>query len=345
MSRIIIAFTILLLFYFGCNRIDSTNNQKITPAVVKHIKRLEKEHPGLSAAQFNKLTISPDSTPRFVYLNPSETGIDFQHIWDVQPKHRDQLRNSFIASGVAIGDFDNDGLADVFLTRQKDGGRLYRNLGNFHFEDVTLKMGINPAGMWSSGATFADINNDGWLDLYVCGFDCPNRLYINQRDKFTEEAGAYGLDFHGASVVMSFADYDLDGDLDGYLLTNRLHPSDAINNIKILRQKGQPLRVHPDNREEAYFIKPPNRMQLLVPAGQFDHLYRNDDGHFVDVSMESGIGKSPYYGLSSTWWDYNDDGWPDLYVANDYMGPDHLFRNNGLDDNGVITFTDVADEA
>ena len=346
MSRIIIVSTYLLLFfYFGCNRIDSTNNQKVNPVVVKHIKRLEKEHPGLSATLFNKLTISSESTPRFVYLSPSETGIDFQHIWDVQPKHRDQLRNSFIASGVAIGDFDNDGLADVFLTRQKDGGRLYRNLGNFHFEDVTSKMGINPAGMWSSGATFADINNDGWLDLYVCGFDCPNRLYINQRDKFTEEAGAYGLDFHGASVVMSFADYDLDGDLDGYLLTNRLHPSDAINNIKILRQKNQPLRVHPDNREEAYFIKPPNRIQLLIPAGQFDHLYRNDNGHFVDVSMESGIGKSPYYGLSSTWWDYNDDGWPDLYVANDYMGPDHLFRNNGLDDNGVITFTDVADEA
>ena len=346
MSRIIIVSTYLLFFfYFGCNRIDSTNNQKVNPVVFKHIKRLEKEHPGLSATLFNKLTISSESTPRFVYLSPSETGIDFQHIWDVQPKHRDQLRNSFIASGVAIGDFDNDGLADVFLTRQKDGGRLYRNLGNFHFEDVTSKMGINPAGMWSSGATFADINNDGWLDLYVCGFDCPNRLYINQRDKFTEEAGAYGLDFHGASVVMSFADYDLDGDLDGYLLTNRLHPSDAINNIKILRQKNQPLRVHPDNREEAYFIKPPNRIQLLIPAGQFDHLYRNDNGHFVDVSIESGIGKSPYYGLSSTWWDYNDDGWPDLYVANDYMGPDHLFRNNGLDDNGVITFTDVADEA
>jgi hypothetical protein len=83
---------------------------------------------------------------------------------------------------------------------------------------------------------------------------------------------------------------------------------------------------------------------MLVPAGQFDHLYRNDNGHYVDVSMESGIGEFPYYGLSAIWWDYNDDGWPDLYVANDYMGPDHLFRNNGLDDNGVITFTDVVDE-
>jgi hypothetical protein len=344
MGRIIIVFTYSLFFcFFGCNRIDRDDNWKVSPLVVKHIKRLEKEHPGLSAAQFNKLTISPDSTHRFVYLSPSETGIDFQHIWDIQPKHRDQLRNSFIASGVAIGDFDNDGLADVFLTRQKDGGRLYRNLGDFHFEDVTEKMGINPAGMWSSGATFADINNDGWLDLYVCGFDCPNRLYINQRDKFTEEAGVYGLDFHGASVVMSFADYDLDGDLDGYLLTNRLQLNMVVEDVKIIGSKGKPLQVHPDSREQAYFIKPPKRMQLLVPAGQFDHLYRNDNGHFVDVSMESGIGKLPYWGLSATWWDYNDDGWPDLYVANDFMGPDHLFRNNGLDDNGVTTFTDVAD--
>ncbi|HIM27900.1 MAG TPA: VCBS repeat-containing protein, partial [Candidatus Marinimicrobia bacterium] len=339
MSRKIIVSTYLLLFFgcCGCNRIDNKDNWMISSQAVKHVQRLEKEHPGLSAAQFKKSTVLPDSTRRFVYLSPSETGIDFQHTWDLQPKHRDQLRNSFIASGVAIGDFDNDGLADVFLTRQTDGGRLYRNLGNFQFEDVTAKVGIDPAGMWSSGATFADINNDGWLDLYICGFDCPNRLYINKRGKFKEEASEYGLDFHGASVVMSFADYDLDGDLDGYLLTNRLHSSDAIKNVKILRQKKQPLRVHSDSRELAYFIKPPNRIQMLVPAGQFDHLYRNDNGHYVDVSLESGIGEFPYYGLSAIWWDYNDDGWPDLYVANDYMGPDHLFRNNGLDDNGVIT--------
>ena len=134
---------------------------------------------------------------------------------------------------------------------------LYRNLGDFHFEDVTTIMGINPAGMWSSGATFADINNDGWLDLYVCGFDCPNRLYINQQGKFTEEAGVHGLDFHGASVVMSFADYDLDGDLDGYLLTNRLHPSDAIRNVKILNQKKPATPCSPRQSRTGIFYKTP----------------------------------------------------------------------------------------
>jgi len=256
MSSKVIVFTYLLFFFGcgGCNRIDNEDNWMISSQAVKHVQRLEKEHLGLSATRFSKSTISPDSTHRFVYLSPSETGIDFEHTWDLQPKHRDQLRNSFIASGVAIGDFDNDGLADVFLTQQADGGRLYRNLGGFQFEDVTAKVGIDPGGMWSSGVTFADINNDGWLDLYVCGFDCPNRLYINQRGMYTEMASDHGLDFHGASVVMAFADYDLDGDLDGYLLTNRLHPSDAIKNVKILRQKNRPLRVHPDSRELAQTI-------------------------------------------------------------------------------------------
>ena len=347
MSSKIIYFIYLSLFFncFGCKRIDTKDNWVNSSQAGKNVHRLEKAHPGLSAARINKSTISPDSPRRFVNLSPQKTGIDFQHTWELQPKHRDQLRNSFIASGVAIGDFDNDGLADVFLTRQIDGGRLYRNLGGFQFEEVTLKVGINPMGMWSTGATFADINNDGWLDLYVCGFDSPNRLYINYQGKFKEEASNYGLNFHGASVTMSFADYDLDGDLDGYLLTNRLHPSEAIEDVKILRQKNQPLRVHSDSREIAYFIKPPKRIQMLVPAGQFDHLFRNDNGHYVDVSMESGIGELPYYGLSATWWDYNDDGWPDLYVANDYMGPDHLFRNDGLDVNGLVTFTDVVDKA
>ena len=105
------------------------------------------------------------------------------------------------------------------------------------------------------------------------------------------------------------------------------------------------MRVHPDSRELGYFVRPPGRVPILINAGQYDYLYRNDGGHFVDVTTESGIGKNPYYGLSSTWWDYNDDGWPDLYVANDYMGPDHLFQNLGVDSSGTVRFVDVADQA
>ena len=345
MKNIIII--IFLLFNSCSNRKPIKGNKHSFSAdkSAARVQQLQTEHSGLSVSAFSEETDSIDSIGRFVKLNPSETEIDFIHIWNPQPKYRDQLRNSFIAAGVAIGDFDKDGLPDIFFTRQSDGGRLYRNLGNFKFENVTQKAGINSDGMWSTGATFFDINNDGWLDLYVCGFDSPNRLYINNNGKFREEAGLAGLDFNGASVVMSFADFDLDGDLDAYLLTNRVEPGSNLGDVKIIRKKNQPLRVHPDSRELAYFIQPPNRMQMLVPAGQFDHLYRNDNGRFVDVSMEAGIGGRPYYGLSAIWWDYNDDGWPDIYVANDYMGPDHLYRNNGPNNEGEITFTDVAETA
>ncbi|MBT3217354.1 MAG: hypothetical protein HOD97_07090 [Candidatus Marinimicrobia bacterium] len=340
-----IILSVLSFYFFGCGeskQIDANENWMISSQSLLRVQELGEKNPDLSATPFNNST---NSNHQFVLLKSGETDIDFHNTWNPSQKHRDQIRNSFIASGVAIGDYNRDGLADIFLTRQMDGGRLYQNLGGFQFEDVTEKVGMNPAGMWSTGATFADLNNDGWLDLFVSGFDCPNRLYINQQGKFTEEASKYGLDFNGASVTMSFADYDRDGDLDGYLLTNRLQPSSDIKNVKIIRQENRRILIHPDSRELAYIVKPPNRMQMLVPAGQFDHLYRNDNGTFVDVSVESGIGKLPYYGLSATWWDYNDDSWPDLYVANDYMGPDHLYRNNGPDANGFISFTDVANEA
>jgi len=338
---------VIIIFFLcsGCNNSNHPKSSEQSLLTIRSEERIQKliiEHPGLTATPLMAGNNPADSNGSFVKLNPLETGIDFQHVWNLQPKHREQLRNSFIAAGVAIGDYDNDGLLDIFFTRQADGGSLYKNLGNFKFKEVTAEVGINSDGMWSTGATFSDINNDGWLDLYVCGFDSPNRLYINNKGKFRDEAGLVGLDFKGASVMMSFADYDLDGDLDAYLLTNRVEPGHKLGDVKIIRKKNHPLRVHPDSRELAYFIQPPERMQMLVPAGQFDYLYRNDNGRFVDVSKEAGIGDRPYYGLSAIWWDYNNDGWPDIYVANDYMGPDHLFRNNGPNSDGEINFTDVA---
>ena len=343
-----IFFFIISLAFISCSNPDPSKGTKhsfYNSRFSVRVKELSVEHPGLSATVLHRKENTKDSIPKFVKLDPSDTGIDFIHVWDIEPKHRNQLYNSFFAAGVAIGDFDNDGLADIFFTRQSDGGRLYKNLGDFKFEDVTQNAGINPSGMWSTGVTFADINNDGWLDLYVCGFDSPNRLYINNKGKYEEIASRVGLDFHGASVSMSFADYDLDGDLDGYLLTNRLQPINATKKAKIIQDEDGTLRVHPDSRELAYLIQPPDRKERLVPAAQFDHFYQNENGYFVDVSMESGIGDHPYFGLSAVWWDYNDDGWPDIYVSNDFMGPDHLYRNNGPNDNGEITFTDAVETA
>jgi hypothetical protein len=164
------------------------------------------------------------------------------------------------------------------------------------------------------------VDNDGDLDLYVCGFDCPNRLYINQGDgTFIERGKAAGVDFVGSSVMMSFADYDLDGDLDGYLLTNRMPPKEGSDPADF-------SGVIVDRKGKSHSIK----------TGQPDHLYRNNgDGTFTDVSAQAGI-RGADYTLSATWWDYDEDGLPDLYVANDFFGQDYLYRNNG---DG--TFTDV----
>ena len=184
--------------------------------------------------------------------------------------------------------------------------RLFRNLGNWKFEDVTEKAGVGDKGdaakIWKQGATFVDVNNDGLLDIYVCRFNAPNLLYINQGDgTFKEEAAARGLAVTDACVMAAFCDYDRDGFLDVFIQTNIL---DADTH----------------------------------PAGQKDYLFHNNgDGTFTDVTEKAGIG-GVAQGHSAIWWDYDGDGWPDLYVANDFAAPDKLYHNN---EDG--TFTDTID--
>ena len=242
--------------------------------------------------------------------------------------------------GVAIGDANGDGLADVYLTRPTGGCRFYQNLGGFKFKDVTAASGLEDEGAWGLGASFADIDNDGDLDLYVCGFACPNRLFINDGSgKFQEKAAEFGLSFSGASVMMAFADYDNDGDLDGYLLTNRIDPpADMRGKGRAAKINGK-WHVPEEYLEYSDVLVKPDGNPHVIQAGQYDHLFRNDGGKFVDASGEAGI-HGNHFGLSATWWDYNNDGLPDLYVANDFYGPDHLYRNDG---DG--TFTDVARDA
>jgi hypothetical protein len=201
-----------------------------------------------------------------------------------------------IGTGVAIGDYDGDGRPDVFIVSKTESCRLFRNLGNWKFEDVTARAGVGDsvadAATWKQGATFADVDNDGRLDLYLCRFGAPNSLYMNRGDgTFREEASVRGLAVTDASVVGAFCDYDRDGWLDVYVQTNLL---DGV----------------------------------AQPNGRRDLLFRNNrDGTFTDVTDRAGI-RGETQGHSVTWWDHDTDGWPDIYVANDFAPPDQLYRNN-----------------
>jgi hypothetical protein len=243
----------------------------------------------------------------FVVLPPDQTGVHTENRYD-DPKMWGDLYQEFeggsIGTGVAIGDYDGDGRPDIFVVSKTHGCQLFRNLGGYRFEDVTQKAGVGAEpGVWNLGATFVDVNNDGLLDIYVCRFNAPNLLYINQGDgTFKEMAHAYGLDIKDSSVMAAFCDYDRDGWLDVYITTNML-----------------------DN--------------AASPNGQRGYLlHNNGNGTFTNVTEGAGItGESQSH--SATWWDYDNDGWPDLYVANDYGVPDKLYHNNR---DG--TFTDTLDQ-
>lgn len=280
----------------------------------------------------------------FTQLSPEYTGIDFVIEWDKPAEFDRVFYSQNTGGGACVGDVDDDGLPDIYLTRPSKGNRLFRNLGDCRFEDITERAGIDDEDYWGTGASFVDINNDGHLDIYVCGYGMPNRLYVNQgQGRFEERAQEYGLDYDGASVMMAFADYDLDGDLDGYLVTAGLPPGpDQKFRVKFIDDKPYVLEELQEYWQLLYL---PGDRAKQIEAGQFDHLFRNDGPNgrggfeFTNVTQEAGIDGTDL-GQAATWWDFNEDGFPDLYVANDYWGADKLYRNNG---DG--TFEDIAKTA
>ena len=238
--------------------------------------------------------------------------------------------------GICFGDIDNDGLPDLFLAYPFGGHRLYRNLGDFKFEDITQSAGILELCQthFASGSSFVDYDGDGDLDLFVCGSGDPNLMLNNQGDgTFRNEAPRLGLAHKGTSIQMAFADYDLDGDLDGYLLTNssntvEMPPVDT--QVKVVVKNGK-ATVEEKYRGIFDVVPHPTETVRIVPAGEPDYLLRNDNGVFKDVSEAVGISGTDE-GLSASWFDYDDDGDPDLYVANDFWGADQFYRN----DNGRL---------
>ncbi len=246
------------------------------------------------------------------------TGIDFNNkVKDGQVDNSFYFRNFYNGGGVALGDINNDSLPDVMLTSNQGENKLYLNKGNFKFEDISDKAGLKQDSMWSTGVVMVDINSDGWLDIYECNSGHMktgkrrNKLYINQHNNtFSEEAAKYDLDISGYCTQTSFFDYDLDGDLDMFLINNSPMP---INNLGYTNRRNLPDADWP----VADFLK-----------GGGDHLYRNDNGKFVDITKDAGIhGTLMSFGLGVSVGDVNDDGFPDVYVANDSYERDYLYIN------------------
>ena len=261
----------------------------------------------------------------FTLLPASKTGVNFANTLDENDRFNIiKYLYFYNGGGVATGDVNNDGLTDIFFTANQLSNRLFLNKGNFEFEDITEKAGLNdvtePGKSWKTGVTMADVNADGWLDIYVCelGFyksvNGGNRLYMNNKDgTFSEKAAEYGLGFKGFAQQASFFDYDLDGDLDLFLATHSVHSAES-------------------------YVKADQRSQRDPMAG--DYLFRNDDGHFTDVSEQTGIyGGKMGYALGLVTADLNNDGWPDIYVTNDFHENDYLYLNSAQ--NGQRVFREI----
>jgi enediyne biosynthesis protein E4 len=272
-------------------------------------------------------------TSLFTQLSPDQTGINFQNtIFDGEALNVLNYIYFYNGGGVAIGDINNDGLPDILFTGNMVHNRLFLNKGNFTFEDITEKSGIASQQGWCTGATMVDINGDGKLDIYICrsADAMPSRrknlLFINNGDlTFTEKAQEYGLADEGYSTQAAFFDYDKDGDLDLFLINHSLHQytTGAVDN--------------------------PGRRNEHQPSFECK-LYRNDWSEtlhhpvFTEVSARAGIRSDVLtFGLGLTISDLNNDGWPDVFVTNDFNEPDYLFINNG---DGTFTekLTDALDE-
>lgn len=249
---------------------------------------------------------------QFDLLKSSDSGIDFNNkVENSADFNVLTYRNYYNGGGVAIGDINNDGLNDIYFTANLKENKLYLNKGDLKFEDISVSAGVIGKKSWATGVTMADVNADGLLDIYVCysgevaGSNKENELYINLgNNKFKESAKVYGLNDAGLSTHASFFDYDLDGDLDCYVLNNSYKDPERVSLFK--------------------------QERIELGADGADRLFQNNgNGHFEDVTAKSGIFSSNIgFGLGVSVGDLNNDFWPDIYISNDFWERDYLYINN-----------------
>ena len=245
-------------------------------------------------------------------LKDSSIGIEFENNLTYTEDFNPYLyRNFYNGGGVAIGDINNDGLEDIYLTGNMVDNKLYLNKGNWQFEDITQNARLACSNVWSTGATFVDINADGFLDIYVCksgppgGTNRHNELFINNGDlTFTEASKTYGLAIEGLSVQATFFDYDKDGDLDVYILNNSIRSIGGYDLIK-------------------------DQRLITDASGGGNKFLRNNNGQFQDITEDAGIYSSKIgFGLGVSLGDFNNDNWTDIWVSNDFFEKDYLYINN-----------------
>lgn len=247
----------------------------------------------------------------FEIVNPTDSGVDFTNV----VTESDSLNildylYFYNGGGVSAGDVNNDGLVDLYFSSNQNPNKLYLNKGNLQFEDITESAGVAGSSDWNTGTLMSDLNGDGWLDIYVMavvginGFEGHNEFFLNNGDgTFSERSQEYGLDLQCYGTHAAVLDYDLDGDLDVYILNHAVHTQESFGRAKIRNERNQKTG---------------------------DRLLRNDGDRFTDVSEEAGIfGGVNGYGLGISVADFNKDGYPDMYVGNDFHEDDYFYLNNG----------------